>query len=168
MVLDVFCKTSTKGRIPKNASFQPLSAEEDPSASTLISLAIPKESSRSKMSFAGSARVSTGFMQTIIELLSNPGDIVFDWTVGEGCSFLAGDYSGRFVIGLEDRPAFGSLAEEFLKEVYDRKKGEEIAPEVSERAEETTRDLVDLDEDPYAILGENDVRTPSPSKHNSE
>lgn len=36
------------------------------------------------MEFVGSARVSVGFMQTVIELLTKPGEVVFDWAVGEG------------------------------------------------------------------------------------
>jgi len=33
-----------------------------------------------------------------------PGDIFWDCTAVAGQSFLAGDYAGRFVVGLEDRP----------------------------------------------------------------
>lgn len=49
--------------------------------------------------------------------------------MGEGCSFLAGDFSGRFVIGLEDRPAFGKFAADLLRSVYERKKVPELEPE---------------------------------------
>lgn len=76
MVLDEFCKSTQKGKIPKYEKYQPLSVDEDPSSSTLISLSIPKDSDNQAMAFAGSARVSIGFMQTVIELLTEPGDII--------------------------------------------------------------------------------------------
>jgi hypothetical protein len=60
--------------------------------------------------FAGGQRLTVGFMQTVMELLSVPGDIVLDWRVGEGTSFQAGEFSNRFVVGLEGRQEFKELA----------------------------------------------------------
>lgn len=62
VVLDVFCKTSAEGRIPKHSTFQSLTTLEDISASTLFSLAFPNGKDGVDMGFAGSARVSVGFM----------------------------------------------------------------------------------------------------------
>lgn len=73
------------------------------------------------MEFVGSARVCVGFMQTIIELLTKLGEVVFDWAVGEGCSFFVGDYSGHHIIRLEDRCIFGDFAQEALRVVHERK-----------------------------------------------
>jgi hypothetical protein len=75
--------------------------------------------------FAGFQRVSVSFMQSVIELLTDPGDIVLDWAVGDGSTFLAGDLCNRFVVGVENRKEFADLAERAIAEV--RRKA---APEV--------------------------------------
>lgn len=99
----MFCKKTAIGAIPKYKEFEPLTRKEDISCTTLISLCIQEDSLGVDMKFAGSARVSIGFMQSIIEVLTKPGDIVFDWSIGEGWGYYAGDYCGRHVIGLDRR-----------------------------------------------------------------
>jgi hypothetical protein len=70
--------------------------------------------------FAGSQRVSVGFIQSVLELLTMPGDIVLDWGVGDGSTFLAGDLCNRFVVGAEDRSKFVALAERAMADVRRR------------------------------------------------
>lgn len=86
----------------------------------MIQLMLPEGDESSD--FAGPARLSVGFMQSILELLTAPGDIVMDWTVGVGSTFWAGDFSGRFVIGMENREQFVKVAARTLDEVHKRSK----------------------------------------------
>jgi hypothetical protein len=41
-----------------------------------------------EFNFAGFERLLVGFLQSIFEMLSKPGDIVLDWAVGGGASLL--------------------------------------------------------------------------------
>jgi hypothetical protein len=67
--------------------------------------------------FAGSQRISVSFMQSVIELLTRPGDIVLDWAVGDGLTFFARDLCNRFVVGFENRTEFTDLAERAIADV---------------------------------------------------
>lgn len=166
VVLDVFCKTAGEGRIPKHSTFQSLTAFKDISASTLFSLAFLAGKDGVDMEFAGSARVSVGFMQTVIELTTKPGEVVFDWAVGEGCTFFAGDYSGRHIIVLEDRCKFGDFSREALHVVHERKVVVEnvfAVPPIDEA--EPLNEGPDANvEDPFNILNDVEEEPTSPPK----
>lgn len=159
---DIFCKSSSDGSIPKDENFEALTSTKDISMSSLISLSHPPKNSGRDMSFSGSGRVSVRFMQTVIELLTRPGDVLFDWSVGEGVSFFAGDYCGRRVIVLEDRLVYGEAASEALRDVHSRNLIVEAIADVSTHDLADERQLVvdipedEEDEDPYAILGDED------------
>jgi hypothetical protein len=71
--------------------------------------------------FAGFERLSVGFLQSVFEMLTEPGDIVLDWAVGGGASFTAGEYSNRFVIGAEGRSRFMNIAKKSLERVLQEK-----------------------------------------------
>lgn len=160
LTLDIFCKFKAVGSIPKDQNFVPLSSDEDLTSRTLLSLAIPEDSMGVDMHFAGSACVSIGFMQTIIELLTKPGDIVLDWAVGEGWSLYFGDYSGRHVIGLEDRTEFGDIATQAHMIVQDRHLVENAVEEEPTREVEVPDSAATtiLEDDIYAILEDEDAR----------
>lgn len=156
------------GSIPKDPNFLPLSSDEDLSSSTLLSLSILEDSMGVDMQFAGACRVSVGFMQTIIELLTKPRDIVLDWVVGEGWTFYARDYSGRHVIWILDRVKFGDVATQSLTIVHERNLVEAVVdPVVDEEpireVEEQNKQATPAD-DVYAILGDVDAHTPSPPR----
>jgi hypothetical protein len=68
----------------------------------------------------GFEQVSVGFMQTVFELLMEPGDIVLNWAVGGGASFTAGDFCNRFVIGAKGRSKLYYIAKSSLKTVLDK------------------------------------------------
>jgi hypothetical protein len=67
-------------------------ARENPASADVLFL-WNDPTSRSAGDFAGAQRLSVGFMQTVMELLLVPRDIVLNWRVGEGTSFLAGENS---------------------------------------------------------------------------
>ncbi len=69
-----------------------MSTEENLSLKTMISLLV--DGSNVMLGFAKAAQPLVGFMQSILELLTVPGDIVMDWTVACGNTFWAGEYSG--------------------------------------------------------------------------
>lgn len=90
----------------------------------MIQLMLDKDDAAAE--FSGPCRLSVGFMQSVLELFTLPGDIVMDWTVGVGNTYLAGEYCGRFVIGVENRIEFLEVAKRVLKDLEKRetKKGE--------------------------------------------
>jgi hypothetical protein len=53
-------------------------------------------------------------MQTIMELLTSPGDIVLNWAVGEGCAYPASKLSNWYIAGMESWPTIYSLAQHQL------------------------------------------------------
>ncbi|CAM6082771.1 unnamed protein product [Calypogeia fissa] len=108
--LSIFCRTAHESRLSKDSNFVPVYSGEDLRYTSLLTLCLSKDRNPA-FEFAGSTRMSVGFVQRIIEYLTKPGDVVIDWTTGEGASFYAGDYCGRHVIGLEDRPIFDTTAE---------------------------------------------------------
>jgi hypothetical protein len=103
--------------LPKDPKYSSLQETEDLSTKTIMSLRCKPILVLNAFKFAGACQISGGFMQMVIELLTIPRDIVLDWTVGEGSSYLAGDYCGRFVIGLEDRVEFEGEAQNVCERV---------------------------------------------------
>ncbi len=70
-----------------------------------------------------------------------------DWTIGVGNTFWAGELSGRFVIGVEDREKFFDVASGALVEVLKREpKAKEIVATQDKlpKAKEVTLDDDDL------------------------
>lgn len=164
LILDIFCKSTSSGCIPRDDKFEAPTAVEDVSTSCLFSLSIPPDNSGRDMRFAGAGRVSVGFMQTVIELLNHLRDVLFDWSVGEGVSYFSGDYCGRHVIGLEDRPVYRDSASEALREVHNQNNIVEALADVEndeKKAEVEIRGEEVEEEDPYAILADEELRTPS-------
>jgi len=102
IVLEVFCQEVYSPWVPKNVDYSPLIPNEDLSTTTLATWEVPDFAD---MSF-GAMKTTLGFMQRWIELLSCPGDIILDWTAGDGRMFAVGDYCGRHIIGLENRGSF--------------------------------------------------------------
>ena len=88
--------------MPVDRDFVPLDVGLRPLSGNILYMGRDKNAS-SMGNFLGGQRVTAGFMQSVIEMLSEPGDIVLDWRVGEGTSFLAGECSNQFVIGMEGR-----------------------------------------------------------------
>ncbi len=74
---------------------------------TLMGLDIPSEDPYPDL---GSCRLSIGFMQNVMEYLSRPGDIVVDWSVGNGSSFFVADLCGRHLLGMENRKRLVNFA----------------------------------------------------------
>jgi hypothetical protein len=151
--LEIFCRSRLKYCLPKNSEFLPLWSEEDPSVRTLMTLDLPSES---HFPDAGSARLSIGFMQTVIEFLSRPGDVVQDWSVGDGSSFYAGDFCGRHVIGMEERAIFKSSPEDAFQVVceIDRAPPKVILGEDQESEKEDGEDGDDDDEKLFGFMNE--------------
>jgi hypothetical protein len=81
-----------------------------------------------KFKLAGFEQVSVGFMQTVFELLTKPGDIVLDWAVGGGASFTAGYFLNRFVIGADGRSKFSNFAKSSLQTVLEKMPPRTSAP----------------------------------------
>ncbi|CAM6096077.1 unnamed protein product [Calypogeia fissa] len=108
--LSVLCRSGNDPRLSKDSDFMPVYSGEDLRYTSLITLCLSKDRNQAFES-AGLARMSVGFMQRIIKYLTKPGDVVIDWTVGEGAAFYAIDYCGCHVIGLEDRPVFDTTTE---------------------------------------------------------
>lgn len=79
-----------------------------------------------------SAQLSVGFHQIVIELLSKPGDVYFDWTSGDGGSFVGGDFCGRHVVGFEARDRCFSRVEARLADVLKRN---EVPVEIPRRCQ---------------------------------
>ena len=100
--LDVFGRVGSRVRIPKEKKFCPLDSSQNGSLSNLLSMHRGKGDGCPPFVSFGSLQLSVGFMQTLIELMTILGDIFWDCTAVDGQSFLAGDYAGRFVLGLED------------------------------------------------------------------
>jgi hypothetical protein len=94
--------------------------------------------------FAGPMRLSVGFMQTVMELLTVPGDIFLDCNIGVGNTFWAGEFSGRFVIGMEEREQFVKEAAIVLRDISKRE-GKTVAQE--KPREGKTINLEDSDDD---------------------
>ena len=118
LALDVFCKSAFSPLIPKDRNYTPLCSLENPAQRTMIQLFLDAEDEADD--FAGPARLSIGFMQSVIELFTVPGDLVMDWTVGVGNTFWAGEYCGRFVIGVESRELFEKEARRAVADVLKR------------------------------------------------
>jgi hypothetical protein len=55
--------------------------------------------SNEEFELASFEQVSIGFMQTVFELLTEPGDLVLDWAVAGGVSFTAGVFQIGFLLG---------------------------------------------------------------------
>jgi hypothetical protein len=105
--------------IPVNKAYRPISVEPNPADSNLVGLHHHREMGLG-LEFAGSQRVSVGFKQSVLELLTMPGDIVLNWAVGDSSTFLAGDLFNSFVVGAEDRSKFVDLAERAMADVRRR------------------------------------------------
>ena len=106
--LDVFRRSGVKLTVPVDRDFVPLDVGSRPLSGNILHMG--RDDSVSIMgNFLGGQRVTAGFMQSVIEMLSAPGDIVLDWRIGEGTSFQAGECSNRFVIGMEGRPELKEL-----------------------------------------------------------
>lgn len=129
-----------------------------------MTLMHPARDPNPSLHLAGSCRLSVGFMQALIELLSKPKDVVLDWTVGEGSTFWAGDFSGRFVIGLEDRPKFSDAAYANFLKIHARKTPE-VAKGKGHREVGKEKEVVDLDEeeDKFADLLNFVAEDPTPN-----
>jgi hypothetical protein len=101
--LDVFSCCGVSISIPRTGPFQPLDAELNSVRTNSIaltqSLLVEMETD---ILHCGGQRISVGFMQTVMELLTSPGDIVLDWAVGEGCAYRAGELSNWYVAGMEN------------------------------------------------------------------
>ncbi|CAM6082147.1 unnamed protein product [Calypogeia fissa] len=145
--LSIFSRKGNVSRLPRDPEFVVVFPREDLRNTTLLTNCLSKDQNPA-FEFAGSARMSVGFMQRIIEYLTKPGDVVIDWTAGEGACFFAGDFCGRHVIGLEDRPIFDTTAECSMNdasvEPVLRKEKEKADPEMAAMAGPSTqKDLVD-------------------------
>ena len=117
--LDVFCRSGVKLTVPVDRDFVPLDVGSRPSSGNILHMGIDYKAARTG-SFLGGQRVTAGFMQSVIEMLSAPGDIVLDWRIGEGTSFRAGECSNRFVIGMEARPELKDFARDGLEAVVNK------------------------------------------------
>jgi hypothetical protein len=113
--LDVFCRPGESFSIPRSGPFLPLDVELNSASTNFIALTRSLAGKMESNSLLGGGqRISIGFMQTIMELLTSPGDIVLNWAVGEGCTYRAGELSNWFVAGMKSRPTFYSLAQHQL------------------------------------------------------
>ena len=70
----------------------------------------------------GLCALSIGFMQSLVELFTIPGDVVLDWMAGLGHTFWAGEFSGRYVIGFDPRPDFKDACETAVETIHNRQK----------------------------------------------
>jgi hypothetical protein len=101
--LDVFCHPRAFVSIPRSEPFMPLDADLNSARTNSIALMWSLSGATETNSMLGGGQwISVGFMQTIMELLTSPGDIVLDWAIGEGCAFRAGELSNLYVAGLEN------------------------------------------------------------------
>lgn len=122
LLMDVFCKIDHVPEIPKDPFYVPLITSEDARTKAMFSVVYPQSDPCPKASFAGSYRLPVGFMQAVMELLTVPKDVVLDYTVGDGSSYVAGELCGRFIMGLEDREILGGCAEGRLVSVLGEEK----------------------------------------------
>jgi hypothetical protein len=117
--LDVFSRSGVKLTVPVDRDFVPLDVGSKPSSGNILYMGKdPSASSTGK--FLGGQRLTVGFMQSVIQMLSEPEDIVLDWRVGEGTSFQAGECCNRFVVGMEGRPEFKELTQTGLESVVNK------------------------------------------------
>ena len=112
--LDIFCRKSQKGKLPKDKGFLTLDGESDISVSNLFAMHYPEEDPYPELALLKRLRLPVGFMQSVMELISSPEDTFWDLIAGCGSLFEAGDNCGWFVVGFENRPKFVSTC----KRVY--------------------------------------------------
>jgi hypothetical protein len=131
LLLDVFCWRSAQIHIPQDLSYTPFEPGYSSAKTNVILLChnpthCPEFNEEFEL--AGFECVSVGFMQNVFELLTEPGDIVLDWAVGGGASFIAGNFLNRFVIGAEGRSKFYSFAKSSLQTVLDKDASKDFCP----------------------------------------
>jgi hypothetical protein len=90
--LDFLCRPGESFSIPRTEPFLLLDAELNSASTNSIALTRTLAGkTESDSLLGGGQRISVGFMQTSMELLTSPGDIVLNWAVGEGCAYHAGE-----------------------------------------------------------------------------
>jgi hypothetical protein len=122
--LDVFCRRSAQIDILQDLQYTPLKPGYSSAGTNLMTLLhhpIGSAEFNQEFEFAGFERVSVGLMQSVFEVLTQPGDIVLDWAVGGGASFTAGNFLNRFVIGAEQRSKFYNFAKNSLQTLLHKK-----------------------------------------------
>lgn len=108
--------------IPRHGDYTPVHHRcPSPATNTMMLFHNLSPEVNEELKFAGFERLSVGFLQSVFEMLTEPGDIVLDWAVGGGASFTAGEYSNRFVIGAEGRSRFMNIAKKSLERVLQEK-----------------------------------------------
>jgi hypothetical protein len=89
--------------IPRTGPFHPLDAELNSARTNSVALTQSLlGETEPNILHCGGQRISIGFMQTGMELLTSPSDVVLNWAVGEGCAYHAGELCNRYVAGMEN------------------------------------------------------------------
>ena len=151
--LDIFCREDVDVTFPKDPAFTPLVADDNPAKQNVIQVGLPLEEDQTAIPQTSMLTLSIGFMQQIMELFTVPGDVVLDMNVGLGNSFIAGDYSGRYVVGLEDRPRLSDFAAETCKKTLLRNEARRsILPQIDVIPLAEAPPVPEASTDPFAAL----------------
>jgi hypothetical protein len=84
--LDIFCCHPVETCLPVDNAYKPISVNPNPADGNLLGLHHREMGLGSE--FAGSQCVSVGFMQSVLEVLAMPIDIVLDWAGWGRFNFL--------------------------------------------------------------------------------
>jgi hypothetical protein len=101
--LDVFHCPGASVSILRSGPFLPLEAELNSARTNSIALtrSLAGETETNSL-LGGRQQISVGLKQTIMELLTSPGDIVLDWAICKGCAYRAGELSNWYIAGTEN------------------------------------------------------------------